>query len=102
VRARLLLALGVVGIALAAAPVRGTEQRIVPLNPPEEQRVERIGGADDVAHVESVDGAADQDVAPAIPPSQTAKAASTAGKVVLSVAAAGLALGAMAASLMFL
>jgi len=102
VPARLLLALGVVGVVFAATPVRGIEQRIVPLNPPEEQRVERLGHPDDVAQVNAVDITADQAIAPAIPPSPAAKAASTAGKVVLSVAAAGVALGAMAASLLLL
>lgn len=101
-RARLLLVLGVLGVTLAAAPVRGVEQRIVPLTPSEEQRVVPIGDPDAVAQVDALDPAASQDVAPAVPPSAAAKAASTAGKVVLSVAAAGLALGAMAASLLFL
>jgi hypothetical protein len=103
VRARVLLALGVVGVLLGAGPVRGVEQRITPLNPSEEQRIEHLGHPDDVAGVDAVPIAgADQAIAPAEPPSPAVKAASTAGKVVLGVTAAGLALGAMAASLLFL
>ena len=101
-RARFLLVLGVVGVVLAAGSVRGDEQRIQQLNPAVEQRVEPVGNPDGLAGVQGVEVIADQNVAPAVPPSPAAKAASTAGKVVLSVAAAGVALGAMAASLMFL
>jgi hypothetical protein len=91
-----------IGVGLGAAPVRGVEQRIVPLTPPEEQRVEQIGAPDDLAQVQAIEHVADQDVAPAEPPSAAAKAASTAGKVALSVAVAGVSVAAMAASLLFL
>lgn len=95
----LLACLLVAGIAGAVA---GGEQTIEQLAPAQEQRVEAIGQADDLARVDPVDPAAGQDVVPNEPPGPIQKAASTAGKVVLSVASAALALGVMAASLLLL
>jgi hypothetical protein len=99
--------LAVVAFALAvvsfgATPGAAVEQNIVALTPPDEQRIEVITPADDQQGVDAVDDAATQTVAAHEPPSPSAKAASTAGKFVLGVASAGLALGVMAASLLLL
>ena len=102
------LALGFAGIALGivlgVVPSGAVEQEqtIVPLTPPVEQRVEMVGGGDYVEQVRTVDTQAVATVEPHVPPSPAAKAASTAAKGVLGVMAAGVALGAMAASLLFL
>lgn len=74
----------------------------MPLTPPEEQRVEYIGTPDDGSQVQAVAAADTQGVSPAVPPTASEKAASTAGKIVLSVAVTGVSLAAMAASLLFL
>jgi hypothetical protein len=92
----------VIAVGLAAAPVRGVEQRIEVLNPPEEQRVEQIVAPGDDGQVQGLAAVDPQAVDPAEPPSPAAKAASVAGKVVLSVAVTGVSLAAMAASLLFL
>jgi hypothetical protein len=85
-----------------AAPALGTEQTIEQLAPPQEQRVEPVGQADGLARVDPVAPTAGQDVAPHVPPGPAEKAASRAGKVVLSIASAALALGVMVASLLLL
>jgi hypothetical protein len=78
------------------------EQRIDQLAPAVEQRVEAVGAGDREANVQGVEQIASQDVGVQEPPSTSQKAASTAGKVAVSILAAGISLGAMAASLLFL
>jgi len=89
-------------LALGVLPSGAVEQTIVPLTPPEEQRVEMIGGGDYDEQVRGVDTQQVATVEPHVPPSPAAKAASTAAKGALGVMAAGVALGVMAASLLLL
>jgi hypothetical protein len=93
-----LVAAGVLAGAVAWAT---TEQTIEPLTPPVEQRVQPLGPGTD-QRVEQLGGAEEQQIGPHVPPSPAQKAASNAGKVVLGIAGTALALGAMAASLLFL
>ena len=95
----IVVALVLLGVP-ASPPVRATEQTVVPLSPGTEQDVRPIGG--DTQRVEPVEQVASQTVDAPEPPTPTAKAASTAGKVVLSVMAAVVSVGVMAASLLFL
>jgi hypothetical protein len=88
-------------IALAALPSRAVEQTVEPLDPGVEQRIQIIGGGTETEQVRMVETQAVETVEPHVPPSPAAKAASTAGKVVLGVTGAAIALGAMAASLLF-
>ena len=90
------------GLLSGAAPGAAVEQNIVALTPPDEQRIEVITPAADQQGVEQIDGSHTQTIAAHEPPSPTTKAASTAGKFLLGVASAGLALGVMAASLLLL
>jgi len=84
------------------APVGAVEQTIVPLTRPgSEQTIQHLGQDESAQHVETV-AEADQVVGPQVPPSPAAKAASTAGKAVLGVFAAVLALGMTAASLLLI
>jgi hypothetical protein len=100
------LAIVLAGIAISAVlgvmPSGAVEQTIEPLTPPVEQHVEMIGGGQYVEQVRAVDAQAVETVEPHVPPSPAAKATSKAVQGVLGVAAAGVALGAMAASLLFL
>src|SRR5262249_40115484 len=80
----------------------GVEQTITPITPPVEQRIERLGG-DGGQRVDALASADDaQRVDVPGPPTATQKAASTAGKFVVGVAAAGISVAAMAATLMFI
>jgi hypothetical protein len=101
-RASLVLALVVAGALAGASRGAAEEQTIQALTPPDEQRIEVISAPDDSQYVEPVDGSGTQTIAAHEPPSPTAKAASTAGKFLLGVASAGVALGVMAASLLLL
>jgi hypothetical protein len=97
----------VFAVALAVAPLGWTsgalavEQTIVPLAPAEEQTVRPIGSVEPTQHVQTV-ASGEQQVAPAVPPSPAAKAASAVGKGVLAVLTAGVALAASAAMLLLL
>ena len=86
---------------LVATAVLAAEQRVEPLAPPIEQRVEAVGAGDHESDVQAVEIIGEQDIGAQEPPSGPQKAASTAGKVVLGVAAAGISLGFMVASLLF-
>ncbi len=92
------------GLALVAAlgvSVAPAEQPVEPMNPHVEQQVEII--RPNVAQsVHEVDVPAGQDVRVPEPVSPAKRAASTAGKVVLGVAAAGVAVGAAILSLLLL
>lgn len=101
-RASFLLTVLLAGATLVVAPARAVEQTIEVLTPPHEQRVEAVGGTEDLQHVAAVDETEAQRVAASEPPSPSAKAASTAGKIVLGVTAAAVAVGATVASLLFL
>lgn len=95
----------IAGIALSAlvavAPSRAVEQTIEPLNPTGiEQRVDAIGG-EQVETVRGFDAQTDEGVSAAEPPSPAVKVASTAGKVVLGITGAGIAIGSLIASLLF-
>ena len=98
------LAIGLATIVLAigfgVVPGGAVEQTITPLTPPVEQRVQQLG--DNEQQVRSVDAQNVETVVPHEPPSPAVKAASTAGKVVLGVVGAGIAVGSMVASLMLL
>ncbi len=101
------VAIVIAGIALsglvAVAPSRAVEQTIEPLNPTGiEERVDPIGGGEQVEAVRGLDHQTVEGVAPAEPPSPAVKVASTAGKVVLGITGAGIAIGSMIASLLFL
>lgn len=87
-------------VLAAVMPASAVEQLIQPLTPPQEQRVEALGGGDDQQRVQQVDAAEAQEIAEQVPPSPARKRASVVGKVVLSVAAAAMALGVTAASLL--
>ena len=101
-RATVASALLLAGLLLGSRPLGATEQTITPLTPPSEQRIERLGG-DGGQNVGAIASAEDiQRIDAPEPPSPTAKKASTVGKFVLGVTAAGISLGAMAASLIFL
>ena len=102
VRTSLLLAVSLAAATIAASPVRADEQRIEQLTPPAEQRVEVLGGTEDQQRVDALDDTKAQEVAAHEPPSAGAKAASTAGKFVLGVTAAVVAVGVTVASLLFL
>jgi len=99
------IVLGVIlAAALAGSAVRA-EQTIEILTPPEEQHIEVLSPGDDAGpgvDAVAIDAGRVQDVGVQEPPSPTAKAASTAGKVVLSVASAVVSLAAMAATLLLL
>lgn len=77
------------------------EQTITPLTPPVEQRIVPIGGGGQrIAAIPPADDTQRIDVPQ--PPTPSQKAASTAGKFVVGVAAAGISVAAMAATLLFL
>lgn len=102
-RATVASALVLAGIILCGTlGVFAAEQTIVPLTPPREQRVDTLGGPADqrVEQVATTDDA--QRIGAPEPPSPTKKAASTVGKFFLGVAAAGVAVAAMAATLLFI
>jgi hypothetical protein len=101
VRFTIVLAAIALSTVLLAASSRAVEQTIEPLDPGVEQRVQVIGGGNETEQVRMVETQAVETVEPHVPPSPAAKAASTAGKVVLGVTGAAIALGAMAASLLF-
>ena len=106
-RLSIAVALLAAGIVLQTVPSRAHEQVVEPLNPAEEQRIEVISGGeafDDGSgqRVHPVGGEVEQTVGEHIPPTPSEKAASKAGKFVMGVASAGLALGVMAASLLLL
>ena len=95
----------ILAVLLTAAIARSepvVEQTIEPLTPAQEQRVEAIGSGDDLARVDPVDADTAQDIVSQEPPNPAQKAASTVAKVLLSVASAAIAVGAMVASLLFL
>src|SRR6185369_659296 len=75
VRASILLTVLLAGATLVVAPARAAEQTIEPLTPPHEQRVEAVGGTEDLQHVGAVDETEAQRVAASEPPSPSAKAA---------------------------
>jgi hypothetical protein len=102
VRITLALAGIALGVLLGVAPVAAIEQTITPLTPPEEQRVEVLGGGAAQEGVQAIETTELAAVEPHVPPSPAAKSASTAGKVALGVTAAAVSLAAMAASLLFL
>jgi hypothetical protein len=89
-------------VLAVAVPASAVEQLIQPLTPPEEQRVEALGGGEDQQRVEQVDAAEAQVIARQDPPSPAQKTASVVGKVVVSVAAAAVAVGVTVASLLLL
>jgi len=91
----------VAGVLAGAVAWATTEQTIEPLTPPVEQQVQALGqGADQ--RVEVIGGGVEQEIGPHVPPTQAQKTASNVGKAVLGVTGAVIALGAMAASLLFL
>lgn len=101
VRASLLLTVLLAGATLVVAPARATEQTIEVLTPPHEQRVEAVGGTQDLQGVVAVAEGQPQAVAAQEAPSPAAKAASTAGKIVVGISAAAVAVGFTVASLLF-
>jgi hypothetical protein len=102
VRASLLLMLLLAGATFAVGPARAVEQTIRVLTPPAEQRVEALGGTDDLQHVEAVDESQIQRMGAQEPPSPAAKVAASVGKFTLGVAAAAVSVGVMVASLILL
>ena len=102
VRLSLALALLLAVAVFRAAPVTAVEQAIQPLAPPVEQQIEILTTTDDQQRVEVVGEQGEQVVGEHVPPTPTEKAASQAGKFMLGVASAGVALGVMAASLLLL
>ena len=99
-RASLILIVLLAGATVLVSTARGVEQNIEVLTPPVEQRVVALGGTEDLQQVQAIDAAEAQRIASQDPPSPAAKAASVAGKVVLGVVAAGVAVGATVASLL--
>jgi hypothetical protein len=102
VRASLLLTVLLAGATLVVAPARAAEQTIEVLTPPGEQRVEALGGTEDLQNVVAVDEGEAQRVGEQVPPSPSAKAASRAGKFGLGVVAFVVSVGATVASLLLL
>jgi hypothetical protein len=100
VRHSILLVCLVAGALVGTVPA--AEQTIEQLAPAQEERVEAIGQADDVARVDPMDPAGQEDVAPNEAPGPIQKAATTVGKVVLGVVSAAVAVGVMVASLLLL
>lgn len=101
------VAIVIAGIALsglvAVAPSRAVEQTIEPLNPTGvEQRIETMGGDQQVEAVRGFDDQTAEGVTPAAPPGPVAKVASTAGKVALGITGAGIAIGVMVGTLLLL
>jgi hypothetical protein len=92
---------GFVLVAVLSATVLAGSQPVEPMNPEAEQQVEilRPGVAQSV---DEVARQPEQQIGVPEPVSSTKRAASTAGKVVLGVAAAGVAVGAAILSLLFL
>ncbi len=94
-------------LLLAGAPIlfgeraRATEQAIVPLTPAQEQQVVPIGPAGGQV-VQGATASQEQAIGPKDPPSESEKAASTAGKVTIGVLAAVVSMAAMAAQLLLL
>lgn len=78
------------------------EQSITVLTPPEEQRIEVLNSGQGGQNVQGVDSGAVQGVYENEIPSEAGRTANTVGKVALSVTAAAVSLGVMAASLLFL
>lgn len=101
-RRSLALALVFAAAVFQALPVDAVDQAIEPLAAPEEQKIEILGTSDDQQRVEIIGGTREQDVGEHVPPTPSEKAASNAGKFMLGVASAGVALGVMAASLLLL
>ena len=94
-----LFALGLRLAAMVAAD-EAPEQRVTPLTPQAEQRVEDITPSG-TQRVQMLDPKEVQDVTASTPPGAARKAASTVGKVALTVVALGVSLGMTAASLLF-
>lgn len=101
VRASLLLTVLLAGATLVTAPARATEQKIEVLTPPHEQRVEAVGGTEDLQRVDAVAEGQAQQVAAQEAPSPVVKAATTAGKIVTGISAAAVAVGFTIAALLF-
>jgi hypothetical protein len=98
---RLIVALLLLLGPAATVPSWATsEQTVVPIQTDTQQHVEVIG-QDSSEHVDAVEPGRAQTVDVAEPPSPAAKAASTAGKVVLGLVGAGVGIGAMLATLLF-
>lgn len=97
----LLLAAGAVTMRLGGS-AGATEQTIVPLTPGTEQQLGGVDGPGAEQRVQAIDQDTGQVVGPYEPPSDSAKTASKVGQFVLGVTVAGVALAAMAASLIFL
>jgi hypothetical protein len=98
---RLIVALLLLLGPAATVPSWATsEQTVVPIQTDTQQHVEVIG-QDSSEHVDAVDPGRTQTVDAPEPPSAAAKAASTAGKVVLGVVGAAVGIGFMIASLLF-
>jgi hypothetical protein len=101
VRASLVLVLLLVaGAILRPGLVVAIEQSVVPLEPSAEQRVEGVR-ADVGQRVDAVDPSDPQSVDETEPRGGVAKVASTVGQVALGIVGAGVAIGAMVASLLF-
>ena len=88
---------------VAVAPSGAVEQTIEPLNPTGvEQRIETMGGDQQVEAVRGLDDQTAEGVTAAEPPGPVAKAASTAGKVALGITGLGISIGVMVGTLLLL
>ena len=92
---------GVLAVAVLRTFVAQAQQPIEPIRPQVEQEIEILRPGRDQT-VSDVDVQGEQELGVPEKTSRGARAASTVGKVVLGVVAAGVALGAMAASLLLL
>ena len=95
------LLLGLAMLLLGSRVGFSTEQTVEPIVPRGEQVVQPLASPGEQV-VERMGTTEEQQVGIQEPPSTAAKVASTAGKVVTGVAAAGVSLGAMAAMLLLL
>jgi len=98
----MVLPLGVLVVLAGALGAGASEQTILPLMPPAEQRIELLGSGEEVQDVEAIDDAEVQAVMHHEPPSAAGQTVSTVGKIAAGVAAAALSLGFMVASLLFM
>jgi|SRR5262249_336982 len=94
--------LGLAMLLLGSRVGFSTEQTVEPIVPRGEQVVQPVASSREQVVERMGTGTDEQQVGVQEPPSAVAKAASTAGKVVTGVAAAGVSLGAMAAMLLLL
>jgi hypothetical protein len=95
----LLLLASPLGMPVHSA-VAADEETVTPLDPSPEQHVTGVA-REDAERVDGVAATADEGVGPVVPPSPAERVGNAVAKVFISIAAAGVAVGAMLATLVF-